>query len=371
MSNKIKTYISIVGLIIALVLIFLAISSRQNNRLETKTIKIGAIASMTGAYASVGENTKKGIDLAVNEINKNGGVLGKPIEIVYQEYPGDDQKVAVTAFYKLVNSGVNLIIGPSLTSTGSALAPLAVSNKALLLSPAIGSEKFAEANENTFSVWPPDKNGVSKLAELVFNKGLKKVAVIGSQQEWERQMALYFKEDFEKLGGVVTDIELPLITDKDLRTQAFKIKESNPEAVIFTNYGETSYAAKRIHEVGIDVPFFSVLLDEGAISNANGALEGTIYVTSYTPTPEFVSAYKAFYNAEPQFPADTSYDSVMVLVKAIEDAKGIDAAKVVRKLSEISSFKGASGTFGFDATGAAVKTPAYYIVKNGKSELYK
>ena len=160
------------------------------------------------------------------------------------------------------------------------------------------------------------------------------------------------------------------MSDKDLRTQAFKIKESNPEAVIFTNYGETSYAANRIREIGVEVPFFSVLLDEGGIKNANGSLEGTIYVTSYTPTPEFISLYRNFYDAEPQFPTDTSYDSVMVLVKAIEMAKSTDTAKVVKSLSSISSFKGASGTFSFDASGAAVKTPAYYIVKNGKSEIY-
>lgn len=237
----------------------------QNSGSEPKTIKIGVIASMTGAYSNVGENSKKGIDLAVSEVNKKGGVLGRPVEVVYKEYPGEDQKVAVSAFYELTSSGVNLIIGPSLTSTGSALAPLTLPNNALLLSPAIGSEKFAEANENTFSVWPPDKAGVAKLAEFVFAKGFRRVAVIGSQQEWERQMALYFKEDFEKLGGIITDIELPLTTDKDLRTQAIKIKESNPEAVIFTNYGETSYAAKRIREVGLDTPFFSVLLDESGI----------------------------------------------------------------------------------------------------------
>ncbi len=371
MSNKTKKYISIVGLIVILVLVFVSMNRNQNSGSEPKTIKIGVIASMTGAYSNVGENSKKGIDLAVSEVNKKGGVLGRPIEVVYKEYPGEDQKVAVSAFYELNSSGINLIIGPSLTTTGSALAPLAVPNNSLLISPAIGSEKFAEANENTFSVWPPDKAGVSKLAEFVFEKGLRRVAVIGSQQEWERQMAVYFKEDFEKLGETITDIELPLMTDKDLRTQSIKIKESNPEAVIFTNYGETSYAAKRIREVGIESPFFSVLLDEEGIKNANGTLEGTIYVTSYTPTPEFVSAYKGYYNTEPQFPADTSYDSVMVLAKAIEKAKSTDTAKVTESLSEISSFSGASGVFGFDASGAAVKTPAYYIVKNGKSELYK
>lgn len=60
----------------------------------------------------------------------------------------------------------------------------------------------------------------------------------------------------------------------------------------------------------------------------------------------------------------------MVLAKAIEKAEGTDTAKVAKSLSEISSFSGASGVFRFDASGAAVKTPAYYIVKNGKSEVY-
>jgi len=60
----------------------------------------------------------------------------------------------------------------------------------------------------------------------------------------------------------------------------------------------------------------------------------------------------------------------MVLAKAIEKAKSTDTVKVARSLSGITAFSGASGIFGFDASGAAVKTPAYYIVKNGKSEVF-
>ncbi len=352
-----------------MIFILLGIWHTQNR--DQGAIKIGAVLILSGEQASQGASSKQGIDLAVKEINAKGGVLGRPLEIVYQDNKDSEPKEAVNAFHNLINQGVTLIIGPNQTPSGSAVAPLAQKHNALLVAPSIGSEKFAQESSHTFNIRPADQGATFELAEYLYQKGYKRVAVFGSQQEWEKQQAEYFKGKFESLGGTITDLELPLASNKDLRTEALKIKDSKPEAIIFTNYGETSYAARRLREIGVKVPFYSVLIDEVGIKNALGALEGTIFVTTYTPSPAFLEKFKEEYGVEANFPADTAYDAVYVLAEAIKRAGTTETKEVVKAFTTIKDWKGEAGHIVFDQDGNVSRPSAFFIVKGDTVAPYK
>ncbi len=329
---------------------------------EGSTVKIGAILMLSGDFAMPGEASQKGIELAVKDINDSGGVLGKKLEVVYQDDKGDP-KETVNAFYNLVNQKVRLIVGPNFTPAGSAVVPIIEKNNALLISPSLGSEKFIAQSKNAFNVWPPDRDISFRLAEYLFEKGYRKIAIFGSQQEWEKSQAEFVKQKFESLGGTITDFEIPLADNKDLRTEALKVKTSNPEAVVFTNYEETFIASVRLRELGVKSPFFSVLLDDHSITRSKGALEGTIFVTSYSPTKEFIDKYAKAYNMPPQFPADSAYDAAYLLAEAINKAGSTDTDAVVKVLAGIKEWKGASGDITFTSERYAVKMPKYNLVK--------
>jgi branched-chain amino acid transport system substrate-binding protein len=358
--------------IIAIILVAIVATFIKNNKnIETDTIQIGAILEFTGDYASQGENSKNGIELAKKEINEKGGILGKQIEIIYQDNKNDSPKDALSAFQYLKNQGVNLMIGPNLTPSATVLVPILEQNGVLMISPSVGSEKFGEGSKYAFDVWPPDMGTSANLAEYLFNSGYRKIAILGTQQEWKKQQAEYVKEAFEKLGGTVTVTEIPLDDNNDLRTEALKIKESNPEAIVFTNYGKSDISAIRIRELGVEVPFFSVLIDEKNIVDARGALEGTVFVTSYSPTEEFVQKYKDEYGTDPQFSSDTSYDALHVLANAIENSGSTKTKAVANELSKIKNWSGASGNFSFNEHGNAVKDSVYYVVKGDSYELHE
>lgn len=334
------------------------------------SIQIGAILILSNENAIQGENSQKGIELAVREINAAGGVLGKQITVVYQDNRGDNPKEAVNAFYNLIHQNIHLVIGPNQTPSGSALAPLAVPNDALLLAPSIGSEKFAAESSNTFNVRPADQAATFGLAEYLYHKGYKKIALFGSKQEWEEMQSRYFKQKFEELGGTITDMELPLVDNKDLKIESLKIKASNPEVIVFTNWGETSIAARRLHDLSVTTPFYSTVLDEPEIKNALGALEGTISVSTYGPRQDFIDKFKATYSVAPDFPADTAYDAVTVLAEAIRRAGSTKTSEVVKALNTIHQWNGASGDFTFDEAGNVTRPATFFIVKGDHSIPY-
>lgn len=369
-----KTTKIIIG-IIAIALIIWGVSAifgNENKSVSDKPIKIGAVLNLTGTFANQGENSKKGIDMAIQEINDSGGVLGSKLEIVYQDNLGDSPSGAISAINNLTIQNINLIIGPNLTPSANVLAPLAEGKDIVMIAPSVGSEKFAEMSPRTFNVFPPNKFDSFALAEYLYQiQGFRRIAIFGSQQEWEMGQANFVKQRFEELGGKITSVQLPTVDNLDLRTESLKIKNEKPEAVVFTNYGQTGVAAKRLRELKTEAPFYSVLLFEPKIAEALGALEGTVFVSTDTMDLNFNTKFKAKYNISPGFPASQAYDAVYLIVKAIIDSKSTDPKAVADALSNIREFKGVSGDFTFDEDGNAHKQTIYYKVENDKIVPFK
>jgi branched-chain amino acid transport system substrate-binding protein len=345
--------------IFVLVLVVVFISQRS---ITNSDLKIGGILMLSGIGADYGENSKLGMDLAIKEINLKGGVLGKKITADYQDNKGDSPKEAINAFNSLLSKKVRFIVGPNWTPSGTALAPLIKNDNSIVISPSLGSDKFALSSPNTFNVWPPDKKATYALADYIFKNGYKKVAIFASKQEWENDQSVFFQERFKEIGGVITDVETPSVGNMDLKTESSKIIASNPEAVVFTNYGEMNIASLRLREQGFKSSFFAVLLDSQTIEQAKGALDGAVFVTFNSPTEDFVTKFKNEYGKPPRVSADTAYDAVYLLKQAIEKAGTDDVLKVRAELSKIREYSGASGVFTFDENGISSKSPVFYKV---------
>ncbi len=332
-----------------------------------KTIQIGAVLNLTGTFADQGENSQRGMQIAIEEINNKGGVLDSKIKAVYQDNLGDNPSGAISAVHNLNIQNIRLIIGPNLTPSANVLAPLAEKENIVLIAPSVGSEKFVELSSRTFNIFPPSKFDSFALAEYLYSdKGFRKIAIFGSQQEWEMGQALFVKQRFEELGGQVTSVQLPTVDNLDLRLESLKIKDGNPDAIVFTNYGETAVAARRLRELKVQAPFFSLPLFEEKITAAAGALEGTIFVSTDTMNEEFNAKFESKYKKAPGFPASQAYDAVYLMAKAINDSQSTDPKVIAEALSKIKEFKGASGDFTFDKDRNAHKKVNYYEVKNSK-----
>ena len=337
------------------------------------TWRIGVLVCLTGACAESGKNSIEGIELAIDEINLSGGVLGRQIEIEVEDTAEGTSSGAgaVTAFKKLLEDhSIKFLIGPSWTPGGLSVAPLAAKRPDIIItSPSLGVAEFDRAGDNIFNLWPHDELASKNLARFAIDKGWKRVAVFSSQQPWEYLQGNTFAEEFKRLGGVVTTKEEPLPTVTDLRPEALRVRSQNPDAVFFSDMTQMGISSKQLRSIGYTGPFFAILMDDTRITSSAGALDNTIF-SGYAPPDEgFASRFKARYKKEPGIGADTSFDVVKLYAWAASKAGEFDPNKV-KTIMLGAKIPGASGEIEFDEFGGVRKSPVLYQVKGTEKVLY-
>lgn len=351
--------------ILILFLVFLFVACAPVEKPGEDTIKIGAVLPLRGYGVETGETSLKGYELAIKEINERGGISGKKVELIVADHQGDSTAEALSAYRSLKLRGIHLMLGPHFSPLGQAIAPVACEENTLLISPSIGIRGFVETCDYIFDLWPTDHQNSVRLGETVAKKGYKRIAIIGSEQSWEKEQAEGVKQGVENVNGTV--VEYIIAQDAatvDFRTEATKVIYANADAIIFTNYGYMHTVAKRLRELGSNADFYSVTIDERLKNAAEGALENTIIITSFTPTEEFKSKYKLEYNKDPDFSADTSYDSVILLAQAIDSTNSTDPKVLASHLHAIDYYEGASGKLQFTTAGGVTKQAAFLTIRN-------
>lgn len=332
-------------------------------------IKIGSILILTGEGAAWGEAAKNGIELAMEEINEQGGVNEKKLKVIF-ENDSSDPKKALSAFQKLTDvDKAQFIIGTTWSHVGLPLVKLAEQKKVVMISPSLGVKEFNEDNPYLFNTWPHDFILSEKLAEYVFKKGFRRVAVFGARQVWVEDQTRAFRKTFEGLGGKIALLFEPNITDTDVRTDVLKLKNtSGIDAVIMLADGQdlTAISARRMKELNIQLPVFSITLDRKIINDCQGACDGFIFLTFLTPTDQFESKYQAKYRREVEIGADSAYDAVMMLADAMRKTNSTNPDNIKDYLAKIKTYSGASGNLISDGRRGFIKPYSIKQIQNGQ-----
>lgn len=337
-----------------------------------KPIKIGAIFMLSGTGSNWGLNSQRGVDLAIEQINSEGGINNRKLEIVYEDNQGDDARVAVSAFFRLFKNNIKIILGPNWSPSGLALAPLACDKQVLMISPTLGMAGFNEECDYLFNVWPHDSLLSEELAKLVYHEGYRKIAILGSQQTWEQEQAFIIKEMFENLGGEVVSFHLPSKEEREFSNEVRNIKQIGPEAVVLTlGTASSGLAAKNLYKAGVRVPFYAVLITDQSIQDAEGGLEGTVVITSFTPNQEFTDLFVSKYGEQPDIGSDTSYDAIKLIAQAIEETGSTDPTVVKDYINSLEKYEGVSGSLIFDGKGGVTKPFRFTVVKANKIANYE
>jgi len=204
------------------------------------------------------------------------------------------------------------------------------------------------------------------LGKTLFEQGKRRIAILGTQQIWEETQAKAVRKGFEAAGGQVVNYEIASLGETDFRLAALKIKEADPEAVVLTNYDNEDLGAKQLREAGVTIPFFSILLDDDRIKAGEGAFEGTVVTTSFTPSDEFKTKFVATYQSQPDIGTDTSYDAVMLIASAIEATDSTDPTVLKEYINSLETYSGVSGELTFDGKGGVSKESQFMVVKNNE-----
>lgn len=347
------------------------------------TIKIGTDLEMTGNQAAYGQDAVSGAKLAVEEINKNGGVLGKKLELVSLDNKSEPSEAA-SAAQKLVDEGVVAVVAPNMSSNTLAAVPILNGAKIPSVSPGATNPKVT-VDEKTGKVLPYsfracfiDPYQGQVMASFVTNKlKAKKVAVlIDNSSDYAKGLAKFFTESFTKSGGEIVGTEAYLQKDTDFNATLTKIKAMNPDFIYVPGYyQEVGLIVKQARDMGITVPFGggdgwdSPTLTEIA---GGDALNGCYYSNHYAiqednkKVMDFVNAYKGANNKEPGVFGALTYDTVYLLAQVIKDAGEADPEKIKDALDKLQSFEGVTGKMSFTPTHDAKKAAFILTFKDGK-----
>ena len=349
-----------------------------------ETIKIGEYASLTGKEASFGQQSHKGLTLAIEEINAAGGALGRKLELFTEDNqtkPGE----SATAAKKLISRNkVVALIGEVASGRSLEAAPIAQAAKIPMIAPAATNPKVTQTGNYIFRVCFIDPFQGTVMAKFAQNDlKAKRVAILSSvSNAYSVGLAKFFKETFVANGGLVVSEKNFSEGDKDFRAQLTAVKAANVDAIFVPSYyTEAALIARQARDLGLTVPLFG---GDGWVADqlleiGGDALNGCYYSTHFSPENQdpvvqaFVKKFKARWgaNENPDAFAALGYDAAFVLVDAIKRAGTTDGPKLRDALAAIKNFAGVTGVTNIDANRDASKPAAIIAIKGGKLEFLK
>ncbi|MBI2097946.1 MAG: ABC transporter substrate-binding protein [Candidatus Vogelbacteria bacterium] len=319
---------------------------------ENEPIKIGAVLSLTGPAAPHGENEKMGIDLAVREINNAGGVLGRPLKIIYE----DDQTnpvQTVNSVTKLITiDKAEVIIGGTWDFLINAAAPVIEKEKKVLITPSALPDTIEKPNDYIFSVHSPVAVHAPAVEKFLsqFNDG--RIVTIVQDNPWGLAHQKVFKQAVEKTGNLlIKEIVLPKADNNDIQGELTRVKLLNPDAILVaSNFSDVTNLLKRRIELKLPA---KVLIEQKVIEMYNNGqlsadmLNGVVTFRFADPDLSFTRNFQDFYGRFPGQYSDTAYDAVYLIKKSIEYSDRIEAGSIQSGLKKITDHQGASGWIDF------------------------
>ncbi len=358
-------------------LLLTACGGAKESAEEAKVMKLGGIGPLTGPLAIYGVTSTNGSKLAFEEINKNGGILGKQVEYIVLDEKGDSTE-AVTAYNKLVDEGVVALIGDITSKPSLAVAEVAAQDNLPMITPTGTQFNITAAGPNVFRVCFTDPYQGVVLANFAKNNLNAKTAavVINNSSDYSDGVAKAFVEQAEKLGLKVVAKEGYSDGDKDFRAQLTKILPTNPDVLVVPDYYEqVALITTQAREVGIKATFVGPDGWDGVAktldASAYGAVENSYFTNHYSlqdqspKVQNFLKAYKEAYNEEPSAFSALSYDAAYMMKAAIEKAGTTDKQAVVDALKNLD-YDGVTGHLTFDENNNPVKAVTVLKIVNGE-----
>ena len=342
-------------------------------------IPIGEYASLTGNEAAFGRSSHRGTELAIEELNKAGGVLGKKLKLITEDTQSKEGESSTVVSKLISREGVIAVLGEVASGRSLEAAPICQQNKIPMISPSSTNPRVTQVGDYIFRVCFLDSFQGDALARFAINNlKAKKVAIMSDvAAPYSVGLAEFFEQSFTKRGGTVVSEQKYSSRDTDFNAQLTAIKSTVPDAIFVPGYyQEAGLIIRQARQLGINVPLFGGDGWEAPelLSIAKEAAEGTYYTTHYSPqaqTPEvqnFVQAFKAKYNETPDAMAALGYDSAIVLVDAIKRAGSTEGPKLRDALAATKDVKGVTGSTTIDKNRDATKPATVITIRNGKFE---
>lgn len=353
--------------------------AQGNGETSSDPIVIGVIAARTGDNAGLGEMQGNGAQLAANEINAKGGVLGRQIKLIFEDSQGVPAQ-ATAALNKLIyRDNAIAIVGDCQSSPCLAMMPVVEEAKIPMLAHGTALSICEQGNQWVFRTRANDPVKFGSLAAFLEKEGYKRIAVLHDNVDYGLGGMQAIASTLEGKDFIVAE-ESFTPGDKDYSSQIIKLKNANPDVlVVIGPMADMGLAMKQCRQMGLECQFAGGAGIEGSttLDAAGGAGEGLIFAAGFiaaSPDPQVSSFVKSFEKLSggktPDDFAATGYDSIYILAAAIEHAGSSDPVAIQKALHEIS-VTGVEGVFQFDEKGEGLHSMQYGTIKNGTVAYYE
>ncbi len=337
----------------------------QGRSTTPSTIKIGAIVILSGDAAAWGENAKKGIDLAVEEINRSGGANGKPIELVYED-TGGEPKRAILAYQKLVATNrVDAIIGPLFQVEVAAISPLVAKDQIPVVTPSYAPIQNRPTPYNPLMVWMDPTIEAGRMAEYVLAEGVKSASVIGTTDSWEQEVSEEFARKSASLGGKIPYKELVQFDATDVRSAITKAVQGRPDAIFLGTYYQFVRLVKGLREIGYRGKLYGIEVDAYLAGETKQLSNGLRFIAPDFYASDFIRVFEQKYNQKPGIPAGQAYDATHILASLLSGKRS--SAEVLKAMENFKSYRGVSGEIVVTDQRHTLLPTAIFELQNGEA----
>jgi branched-chain amino acid transport system substrate-binding protein len=363
--------------LIAFVFVSMCFAGGNQEESSSESIKIGFIGPLTGDYANYGTLCKQAVQMAIEEINANGGINGVQVKLYAEDSEGDSQK-ALAAMEKLSSSDkVCAVIGPVLTGESFSVAERAQAEGIVIITPSASHKDITNVGDYIFRTTPSDGLQGEVAGKYWYQVlGYRKLAVLYAKNDYSQGLYESMSEAFTEDGGQIVAAETFMVGDKDFKTQLTNLKNTDAEAIYIPDYtAEMAQILEQAAQLGIDKPFLSSdgFLSEEIYDLAGQYTDGVVYTASAKieesdKNKVFKENYTAKWGVGPDSFASNAYDATYILASVIEKV-GTNREAIKKGMKEVKDFEGVNGIINFAENGDLVAYQGIYKVE-GTTPVY-
>ncbi len=349
---------------------------QKGDSASANEIVIGEVAAMTGNTATFGQSAHAGTQMAVDEANAAGGVLGKKIKLITEDDQSKQGEAGIVAKKLISREKIVALLGEVSSSRSLEMAPICQKAGVPMISPASTNPKVTEEGDHIFRVCFIDPFQGTVMAKFAMARGWKKVAILtDAKQDYSVGLTQFFKEYFAKNGGTIVSEQSYGSGDKDFKAQLTALKAAAPDAVFAGGYyNEAGLIISQARELGITVPFLGGdgWDSSSLIQVAGKAIEGCYFSNHFSNEDtnpviqDFVTKFKAKHGNVPDAMAALGYDSAKILIDSIKRAGTTEGKALRDAIAQTKDFEGITGKITLDEKRNANKPAVVLTIKDGK-----
>ncbi len=361
-----------------------ACTSRKEPGNVTKPITIATVGPQSGDDAQIGQDMIRGVELAVDDLNARGGVLGRPVKLVALDDRGDPKDATSTASRLAATEDVVAVVGH--LNSGCSIPASVIYHRAsmAMITPVSTQDDLtAQGFDEVFRVVLRNSDQGPAAAKFAKEKlGARRVAILDDKSAYGRGIVAAFRKEASALGLDIVAEDSFNRGDKDFSTLVTKLIAAKPDVVYAgTMYTEGALLMQQARPRGLKARFLSGdgFFAPKLMELGGKAVEGTVVTFLAPPWQETAGAeavlkrFREKYGEDVKTYAPLAYDATMIVAEGVRHAGVVERQALVKALHSSSfSWNGVGGAYHFDKNGDVMgKTPYFFVVRGDKFDAYR